>query len=125
MTTIDTELSEREKFIYENYPGMTYKAIAEKLGISPTRVGAIRRDAERKVRDMKLREQLREKNRQLVNIEIPRGMCFVIFRGLNALRREIPNRKGADMRMRSKEKIEDPDYELSKKVEALIQDQIR
>lgn len=125
MTKIDMELTEREKFIFENYPAMTYKAIAEELGIAPSRVGEIRRNAERKLRDAKLREQIREKNKQLVKIELPRGMCFVIFRSLDALRREITNRKGPDMRMRSKEKIEDPDYELSQEVEALIRDQIR
>ncbi len=122
---IEADLTEREQFIYENYPGMTYKAIALELGISPSRIGQIKHNAERKIRDAKLREQAHERSKQLVSIEIPRGMCFVLFRGLEALRGEIMDKRGSNIRMYPKEPIEDPDYELSKKIEAIIWDQIR
>lgn len=122
---LDAELTEREKFVYENYPAMTYKAIAAELGISPSRIGQIKHKAERKIRDAKMREQIRERNKEIVRIELPRGMCFIIFRGLNVLREKITDKMGSNIRMHSKDDIEDPDYELSKKVESLIWEQIR
>lgn len=122
---IDAELTERERFVYENYPAMTYKAIAAELGVSPSRIRDIKLKAERKIRDAKLQEQARERNKQIVTIEIPRGMCFVIFRSLDALREIIIAKKGSNIRMRLKEGVKDPDYELTQKVEKLIWEQIK
>lgn len=122
---IDAELTERERFVYENYPAMTYKAIAAELGVSPSRIRDIKLKAERKIRDAKLQEQARERNKQMVTIEIPRGMCFVIFRSLDALREIIIAKKGSNIRMRLKEGVKDPDYELTQKVEKLIWEQIK
>lgn len=44
------ELTERERYVLEHRPGMTYKAIGLELGISPERVRQIKVEAERKLR---------------------------------------------------------------------------
>ena len=44
------ELTERERYVLERRPEMTYKAIGLELGISPERVRQIKVEAERKLR---------------------------------------------------------------------------
>lgn len=44
------KLTDRELYVLEHRPGMTYKAIGLELGISPERVRQIKVEAERKLR---------------------------------------------------------------------------
>lgn len=44
------ELTDRERYVLERRPSMTYKSIGIELGISPERVRQIKVEAERKLR---------------------------------------------------------------------------
>ncbi len=114
-------LSEREIFILEHHPEMSYKAIGEELGIGPERVRQIKVAAARKVRQEKTREQAAERNKQSVTMTIRRKDLFIIVRGLEA---HIHNmqRQRADQRIKNPEEKTDPDYNRTWELVDLFRD---
>lgn len=56
-------LSEREIYIVENHPAMTYSRLAVELGITANRVAQIKTAAMRKIREEKNRETARARGR--------------------------------------------------------------
>ena len=50
-------LTDREIFVLEHYPAMTYRAIGQELGISQERVRQLRVHAERRIREEALRAE--------------------------------------------------------------------
>ena len=111
-------LTDREIFVLDHHPTMSYRAISEELGISPERVRQLKVYAERKIRDEKRREQAAARGQLPVTLTLRRKDLWVIIRGLEAHLAELLSPM-ADQR-RKKENLEvDPDYHLA---EVLIQD---
>ena len=106
MRALSEFLNERELYILEHYPAMTYKAIAAEMGVSTERVRQMRIHAERMIREEKRRDQARERAAQNVTITIQRRELWLLFRALDTYRVDIlyRNKKGIE---------EDPDYALT------------
>lgn len=100
-------LTERELYILEHYPAMTYKAIAAELDVSTERVRQLRMHAERMIREEKRRDLARERARQRVTITIQRREVWLLIRALEIY--------CVDILRRNKKCIEeDPDYAVAK-----------
>ncbi len=112
-------LSEREIYILENHPAMSYRAIGEKFGIGQERVRQIKVAALRKVRQEKLREQAAERNKLPVTLNIRRKDLFIIIRSLDAHLRNIQQYR-ADQRLKDPEKKSDPDYDRAMELRDLF-----
>lgn len=115
----DRYLNEREIFIMDNHPAMTYKAIAEKLGIGPERVRQIKIAAERKVREAKMKERTAERNRLPVTFTVRRKDLFIILRGLEQHRFALLQGR-ADLRRKKEPGNEDPDYTRTEELIEII-----
>ena len=111
-------LTEREIFVLDHHPAMSYKAIGEELGISQERVRQLKVYAERKIRDEKRREQAAARGQVPVTLTLHRKDLWVIIRGLQALQ-SVLLRPMIDQRRNKETLEEDPDYQLAEK---LIQD---
>ena len=106
MRELSEILTERELYVLEHHPAMTYKAIAAEMGVTTERIRQIRVRAERKIREEKRRDQARERAAQPVTITIQRRELWLLFRALETYRVDIllRNKKGVE---------EDPDYSLT------------
>lgn len=76
-------LSEREIYIVENHPAMTYSRLAVELGITANRVAQIKTAEMRKIREEKNREAARQRGRLKVNYSLTRSECHLIIRALS------------------------------------------
>ncbi len=112
----DRYLSEREIFILDNHPAMSYRTIADELGIGAERVRQIKNAAERKVREAKRKEQAAERNKLSVTFTVRRKDLFIILRGLEQHRLTLLQ-GCADQRRKKEPGNEDPDF---KRTEELI-----
>ena len=112
MESIDY-LSDREIFILQNHPTMTYKAIGDKFGISAERVRQIKAYAERKVRKQKNKEYNAKRALEPVTITIERRELQLILRALNAFYKSILA-KEYDQRRRND--TDDPDRNFLEKL---------
>ena len=110
-------LTDREIFVLDHHPTMSYRAIGEELGVSPERVRQLKVYAERKIRDEKRREQTAARGQLPVTLTLRRKDLWVIIRGLEAHQSELL-RPWADQRRNKENLEEDPDYHLA---ENLIQ----
>lgn len=117
-------LSEREIFILEHHPEMSYRAIGEQLGIGSERVRQIKVAALHKIKDEKRREQAAERNKLPVTLTIRRKDLFIIARGLDA---HITNMRMvlADQRHKDKEAFTDTDYERACELRSQIYDALQ
>ncbi len=106
----DQYLSEREIFILENHPAMSYRAIGEVLGIGPERVRQIKIAALRKEREAKKKEQAAERNRCTITLKVTRKDLHIILRGLEEHEYNLV-RFHADLRRKNTPENEDPDYQ--------------
>lgn len=102
-------LSDREIFVVEHHPEMSYRAIGEELGIGQERVRQIKVAAWRKIREEKKQEQAAERNKQTVTLNIRRKDLFIIARGLDAHIHNMQRVK-VDQRLKDTEEKVDPDY---------------
>ena len=118
MRELSEFLTDREIFVLEHHPSMSYKTIGEELGISQERVRQLKVYAERKIRDEKRREQAEARGQLPVTLTLRRKDLWVIIRGLEAHQVELLRPK-ADQRRNKETLEEDPDYQLAEK---LIQD---
>ena len=67
MKDLQEFLSERELFVIENHPAMSYGKIGEQLGITGNRVAQIKTMALRKIREEKHREEAWKRGQQKVD----------------------------------------------------------
>lgn len=112
-------LTEREIFVLENHPAMSYKAIATELGLSHERVRQLKMHAERMIREEKEREQREARNQLPVAITIKRKDLWVIYRSLCEYRHQLWMKKKPDMRRKEDSVKVDLDFEI---VDRLIDD---
>ena len=75
-------LSERELFVIENHPAMSYANIGEQLGITGNRVAQIKTMALRKIREEKRREEAWKRGQQKVDYALTRSQCYLVIRAL-------------------------------------------
>lgn len=108
-------LTDREIFVLDHHPAMSYKTIGEELGISQERVRQLKVYAERKIRDEKRREQAAARGQLPVTLTLRRKDLWVIIRGLQAHQANLL-RPMADQRRNKENMEEDPDYQLAEKL---------
>lgn len=75
-------LSERELFVIENHPAMSYAKIGAQLGITGNRVAQIKTMALRKIREEKRREEAWKRGQQKVDFALTRSQCYLVIRAL-------------------------------------------
>ena len=109
-------LSEREIYIVENHPAMTYSRLAVELGITANRVAQIKTAAMRKIREEKNRETARARGRLKVDYSLTRSECHLITRALSNYALYLTP---SNIRTRTNPKYE-PDPDITR-CEALIE----
>ena len=82
MKDLQEFLSERELFVIENHPAMSYAKIGEQLGITGNRVAQIKTMALRKIREEKRREEAWKRGQQKVDYALTRSQCYLVIRAL-------------------------------------------
>jgi len=82
MKDLQEFLSERELFVIENHPAMSYAKIGEQLGITGNRVAQIKTMALRKIREEKRREEAWKRGQQKVDHSLTRSQCYLVIRAL-------------------------------------------
>ena len=82
MKDLQEFLSERELFVIENHPAMSYAKIGEQLGITGNRVARIKTMALRKIREEKRREEAWKRGQQKVDYALTRSQCYLVIRAL-------------------------------------------
>ena len=82
MKDLQEFLSERELFVIENHPAMSYAKIGEQLGITGNRVAQIKTMALRKIREEKRREEAWKRGQQKVDFALSRSQCYLVIRAL-------------------------------------------
>ena len=82
-------LTEREIFIIQNHPAMSYKAIAEKFGVSPERVRQIKAHAQRQIRAEHARDEAHARALEPVQLTLRRKDVHLILWALRELQRPI------------------------------------
>ena len=82
-------LTEREIFVLQNHPAMSYKAIGEEFGISPERVRQIKNYAERKVRAERARDDAHARALEPVQLTLSRKDVQMLLWALRELQRPI------------------------------------
>lgn len=82
MRNIEEFLTDREIFILENHPGISYAKLGVALGITGNRVSQIKKTALRKIREEKKMEAARQKGQLKVRYELNRAECSLIIRAL-------------------------------------------
>lgn len=108
-------LGEREIYIVENHPAMTYSKLAVELGVTANRVAQIKIAAMRKIREEKSREAARERGRLKVDYSLTRSECYLVIR---ALRNYALYLTPSNVRTRTNPKYE-PDPDIAR-CEALV-----
>ena len=112
-------LSDREIYILQHHPSMSYQKIGIELGISQERVRQLKVSAERKIREEKRREQAAIRGLESITLTLQRRQLWLILRALNSLQDPIL-RKAADQRYKHQE--EDPDLKPLKELEKYIKE---
>ena len=113
-------MTEREIFVLDHHPDMTYKAIGENLGISSSRVRQIKVHALRLLREEKRREQAAKQAQQPVTLTLKRKDLWILIRGLNALREQLLRQAKSD---KQKQDLmwNDPDFDRTYELIHLLQ----
>ena len=117
-------LSERELYVLENHPRLTYKMIGEELGISQERVRQLKVHAERMIREERRREQVQANGRLPVQLTLQRRDVYLIIEALREYHTTLLKRK-ADQRFKNEdEKEKEPDlwFQRLEEIEKLLQD---
>lgn len=107
-------LTDREMFVLNHHPAMSYRAIGLELGISPERVRQIKAHAERRIREEERRELAEQRAQLPVTLTIRRADLTVIVRGLDSYRRDLLLVR-ANMRRKNPVDI-DPELHLTEKL---------
>lgn len=116
MKDLQEFLSERELFVIENHPAMSYAKIGEQLGITGNRVAQIKTMALRKIREEKRREEAWKRGQQKVDFALSRSQCYLVIR---ALREYAVYLTPSNIRVRNNPNYE-PDPDIAR-CEALIE----
>ena len=116
MKDLQEFLSERELFVIENHPAMSYAKIGEQLGITGNRVAQIKTMALRKIREEKRREEAWKRGQQKVDFALCRSQCYLVIR---ALREYAVYLTPSNIRVRNNPNYE-PDPDIAR-CEALIE----
>ena len=116
MKDLQEFLSERELFVIENHPAMSYGKIGEQLGITGNRVAQIKTMALRKIREEKRREETWKRGRQKVDYALTRSQCYLVIRALGNYALYLTP---SNIRARNNPKYE-PDPDIAR-CEALIE----
>lgn len=116
MKDLQEFLSERELFVVENHPAMSYGKIGEQLGITGNRVAQIKTMALRKIREEKRREEAWKRGQQKVDYALTRSQCYLVIRALGNYARYLTP---SNIRARNNPKYE-PDHDIAR-CEALIE----
>lgn len=82
-------LNDREIFILQNHPAMSYAAIGDKLGVSPERVRQIKVKAHHKIRREKAQDDARARAEVPVLLSLRRKDINLILFALEELRRPV------------------------------------
>lgn len=82
-------LSDREIFVLQNHPVMSYKAIGEKLGVSPERVRQIKVGTYHKIRREKALDDAHARAAVPVLLSLRRKDINLILLALEELRRPV------------------------------------
>lgn len=82
MKDLQEFLSERELFVVENHPKMSYAKIGENLGVTGNRVAQIKTMALRKIREEKRREEAQKRGQLKVDYTLNRSECHLVIRAL-------------------------------------------
>lgn len=115
-------LTEREIFVLNHHPAMSYKAIGEVLGISKERVRQLKVYAERKILDEKRREQTEARGQLPVTLTLRRKDLWVIIRSLEEHRMRLKKSK-ADLRFKKDiSLVEDPDVKVAEELIHTLKD---
>lgn len=101
-------LSEREIYVLDNHPQMSYEKLGEVLGITGGRVRQIKHRAERLIREDKQRELIEARGEEVLQVSLKRNEVWLLNRSLNELAFKCV-RHQADMRR--KDRTPDPDLE--------------
>ena len=101
-------LTEREMYVLDNHPGLSYQKIGVQLGITAERVRQIKQQALRHVREEKRRELAIARGNELVHLTLKRNEVWLLMRGLRELGMKCLQYRGD---MRSKDREPDPDEE--------------
>lgn len=106
-------LTEREIFILEHHPAMTYKAIGQELGISSERVRQLKYHAERMIREEKRREQAAARGQLPIMVILRRKDLWIVIRALKNYSHHLVI-KSADLRRKQEPDLkEDPDIQIA------------
>ena len=116
MKDLQEFLSERELFVIENHPAMSYAKIGERLGITGNRVAQIKTMALRKIREEKRREEAWKRGQQKVDYALTRSQCYLVIRALGEYALYLTP---SNIRARNNPKYE-PDPDIAR-CEALIE----
>lgn len=95
-------LSERELFVLEHHPAMTYKQIGQELGLSPERVRQLKVHAERLIREERARVQAHEDAKLPVQLVLQRRDVSMIIDAMREYHTELLLKKHNDQ-VRGKE----------------------
>ena len=79
-------LTEREIYVLQHHPAMSYKAIGFEFGVSPERVRQIKVYAERKVRAERARDETHARALEPVQLTLRRKDVYLILWALRELR---------------------------------------
>lgn len=79
-------LTEREIFIIQNYPAMSYKAIGEKFGVSPERIRQIKAHAQAMIRKERARDEAHARALEPVQLTLRRKDVQMLLWALKELR---------------------------------------
>lgn len=82
-------LTDREIYILQNHPAMSYKAIGEEWGVSPERVRQIKLYAQRKIRAERARDEAHARALEPVQLTLRRKDVQLILWAIRELQRPI------------------------------------
>ena len=116
MKDLQEFLSERELFVIENHPAMSYAKIGEQLGITGNRVAQIKTMALRKICEEKRLEEAWKRGQQKVDYALTRSQCYLVIRALGEYAVYLTP---SNIRARNNPKYE-PDPDIAR-CEALIE----
>ena len=100
-------LSDREIFVLQNHPAMSYKAIGDKLGISPERVRQIKVVAHHKIRGEKALEDAHARAEVPELLSLRRKDINLVLLALEELRRPVLTFRADQRRKKDSETVAD------------------
>lgn len=91
-------MNEREIYVLNNHPAMTYESLAAELGISKERVRQVKVAAVRKVKAEKRRDYAMARAAEEVSVTLQRGEIWLVRRCLDAMHTKLLSYRGGQHR---------------------------